>query len=90
MVWASIRRPRPCRPGYTLQIDPATLVVLAEWNSIASDLQRITDLQNVPVTMSGQPVNPNGGYTAGNFLNAVTGQDNGTSDHLEGEGALDW
>jgi hypothetical protein len=40
--------------------------------------------------MSGQTVNPNDSSRAGYHLNGATVQDNGVSDHLEGEGALDW
>ena len=73
-----------------LEDEAALLAVLAEWNSGASYLQRIANLQNAPVTMSGQTVNPNGSYRAGYYLNAATLHDNGVSDHLEGEGAQDW
>ena len=64
--------------------------ILAEWNSGESYLQRIANLQNAPVTMSGPTVNPNGSYTAGYYLNAATVHDNGVSDHLEGKGGQDW
>jgi hypothetical protein len=82
----TIRWPRHRRPGYSLKIDPATLAVLAEWNSRASYLQRLTNLQNAPVTRSGQTVNPNESYRAGYYINAATVQDNGVSDHLVGTG----
>jgi hypothetical protein len=64
--------------------------ILAEWNSGESYLQRVANLQNAPVTMGGQAVNPNGSYTAGYYLTAATVHDNGVSDHLEGKGGQDW
>ena len=82
----TIRWPRHRRPGYTLKIDPATLAVLAEWNSSASYLRRITNQQTAPVTRSVQTVNPNDSYRAGYYLNAATVQDNGVSDHRVGKG----
>jgi hypothetical protein len=70
--------------------EAALLAVLAEWSSGESYLQRIANLQNAPVTVNGQTVNPNGSYGAGYSLNAATVHDNGLSDHLEGGGDLDW
>jgi hypothetical protein len=70
--------------------ESALLAVMAEWSSSESYLQRIANLQNAPVTMTGQTVNPNGNYQAGYFLNATTVHDNGVSDHLQGGSAQDW
>jgi hypothetical protein len=70
--------------------EAALLAVLAEWDSGASYLQRIADLQDAPVTVNGQTVNPDGGYTAGYYLNGATVKDNGVTDHLAGAGARDW
>src|SRR5262249_55665927 len=42
--------------------------MLKEWTSSGSYLQRVANLWNAPVTMSGQTVNPNGSYTAGYCL----------------------
>ncbi len=64
--------------------------ILEEWNSTDSYLQRVADLQNAPVSMSGQIVNPNGSYTAHYYLSAATVLDDGVSDHLEGDDGLDW
>ena len=70
--------------------DAALLAILAEWNSGASYLQRIANLQNAPVTTSGQTVEPNSNYLAGFYLNAATVHDNDVSDRLDGDGGLDW
>jgi hypothetical protein len=70
--------------------ESALLAVLKEWNSGASYLQRVANLQGAPATMNGQTVVPNGSYQAGYYLNTATVHDNGLTDHLGGGGDLDW
>jgi uncharacterized repeat protein (TIGR01451 family) len=64
--------------------------ILQEWaRTDESYLQRVANLENAPVSIGSQTVNPDGSYTAGFYLTPSTVHDNGVRDYLNGHAAHD-